>query len=247
MMPAMRGVFVTGTGTGVGKSVVAAALCAALVAEGRTVVASKPLLSGLDDEPDGVWPHDHDLLAAVTGTPADVIAPRRFGPAVSPHLAARLVGERLALDDLVGDVRARYAEALDEANDAPGDPPLAVVEGAGGLLVPIDDDGTTMADLAAALDLPLLVVAHPGLGTINHVQLTLEAARARGLTVSGVVLTPWPEQPSLIERDNLAFLGTRAGVRVRVLSPVAAPTPALLAEAGLAAELPQLLGLPADV
>ena len=82
----MQGLFVTGTGTGVGKSIVAAALCAALVDQRRGVIASKPMLSGLEDPPDAPWPYDHDLLALVTGAAADDIAPHRFGPAVSPHL-----------------------------------------------------------------------------------------------------------------------------------------------------------------
>jgi dethiobiotin synthetase len=233
MIPAMQGVFVTGTGTGVGKSIAAAALCAALVAQGRTVVASKPLLSGLDEAP-GPWPHDHELLALVTGTPAEVIAPRRFGPPVSPHLAARLVGQSLSLGELVDDVRGRF-----ETTDGPD--PLAVVEGAGGLLVPIDDAGSTMADLAQGLGLPLLVVAHPGLGTINHVQLTLEAARTRGMAVAGVVLTPWPQAPSLIEQDNREFLERHTGVPVAALAPIAGPERELLAAAGLAAGLPDLL------
>ncbi|MDQ8046668.1 MAG: ATP-dependent dethiobiotin synthetase BioD [Solirubrobacteraceae bacterium] len=245
----MQGVFVTGTGTGVGKSIVAAALCAALVDARRPVVASKPVLSGLE-EPPGVWPYDHDLLALVTGQPADAIAPRRFGPAVSPHLAARLAHVRLTVDDLVGDVHARVAAATGDASNVGGQPapaahqgdlgPLAIVEGAGGLLVPLDDDGATMADLAVALGLPLVIAAHPGLGTINHVQLTLEAARSRGLTVAGVVLTPWPTQPSLIEQDNREFLEKSTGLPILGLGTVESPRADHLAAAGLAAGLTDL-------
>jgi dethiobiotin synthetase len=232
MMPCVRGVFVTGTGTGVGKSVVAAALAASLVAAGERVVAAKPLLSGLDDDYP-VWPPDHELLARITGESADEIAPHRYGPAVSPHLAARWVGEHHTAAGLAAEVRARHAAAA----ALPGTEPLVVAEGAGGLLVPLDDEGATMADLARELGLPLLVAAHPGLGTINHVMLTLEAARARGLNVAAVVLTPWPLAPSLIETDNASYLRARTGVPILRLGAIAAPEPALLAEAGEAARL----------
>lgn len=234
-MGRMRGVFVTGTGTGVGKSVVAAALAAALVAEGRVVVAAKPLLSGLDDDYP-VWPPDHELLAGITGEPAEEIAPHRYGPAVSPHLAARWAGEQHTAAGLAGEVRARVA-----AREAEGASPVLVAEGAGGLLVPLDDEGATMADLAAELGLPLVVAAHPGLGTINHVMLTLEAARARALEVAAVVLTPWPLAPSLIETDNATYLRARTGVPILRLGAIAAPDAPLLAEAGAAARLTSVI------
>lgn len=245
----MRGVFVTGTGTGVGKSIVAAALCAALVERGHRVVASKPLLSGLDETPSEPWPHDHELLALAAGDVPDEVAPLRYGPPVSPHLAARLAGDHLDVDTIATAVRARFAAATPAANQRvaqlAGKPaeqdPIAVVEGAGGLLVPIDDEGATLADLALALDLPLLIAAHPGLGTINHVALTLEAARTRGLAVAGVVLTPWPEAPTLVETDNRDHLTRVAGAPVVGLTAVAGPEPALLAAAGLDAGLHALV------
>lgn len=230
-MTAFPGVFVTGTGTGVGKSVVAAALAATLVAEGRDVVASKPLLSGLDEEPQG-WPHDHELLAAITGEAAEQIAPHRYGPAVSPHLAARWAGETHTPKALAAEVHARWQER-------PG--ATAIVEGAGGLLVPIDEAGATMADLAHEIGLPLLIAAHPGLGTINHVMLTVEAARTRELPIAGIVLTPWGAAPSLIDTDNAAYLAARTGLPVRRLARISEPTPAALASAGQAAGLATLL------
>lgn len=245
----MRGVFVTGTGTGVGKSIVAAALCASLVARGDRVVASKPLLSGLDESPPAPWPHDHELLALAADDAAEAVSPVRYGPAVSPHLAARLAGDVLEVDAIAATVRARFAADAPKANQRAaqlaGKPaqqdPIAVVEGAGGLLVPIDDEGATMADLAVALGLPLLIAAHPGLGTINHVALTLEAARARGLAVAGIVLTPWPETPTLIETDNRDLLTRQAGAPVVGLSAIAGPDRELLAAAGADAGLPALV------
>lgn len=231
----MRGAFITGTGTGVGKTIVAAALCAALKSRGEPVVASKPLLSGMDESAPAPWPHDHELLAIATGADADEISPVRFGPAVSPHLAARLAGDELTVEGVTGTVIARHADAAGDRD------PFMIVEGAGGLLVPLDDDGTSMADLAAAVGLPLIIAAHPGLGTINHVLLTLEAARTRRLAIAGVVLTPWPETPTLIETDNRAFLTLHAGVPVVGLTAVTAPDAGALAAAGEAAGLPELL------
>ena len=88
----MRGCFVTGTDTGVGKTVVAAAIAAALSARGERVAAFKPVVTGLDDPRDPDWPPDHELLAAAAGTTSEAVAPLRFGPPVSPHLAAELAG-----------------------------------------------------------------------------------------------------------------------------------------------------------
>ena len=195
----MRGVFVTGTDTGVGKSVVAAAICAALAARGDRVAAFKPAVSGLDDEP-GEFGYDHELLAsaASAGQQPEEVAPWRFGPPLSPHLAAELVGERIEPAQLVEAARAHE---------------LLVCEGVGGLMVPITP-GYLVRDLAIDLELPLVVAARTGLGTINHTLLTVEAARAAGLRVAGVVMTPWPEDPTEMERSNRATVERLADVRV---------------------------------
>ncbi len=213
------GVFVTGTDTGVGKTVVAASLCAALRASGRDVAAVKPVLTGLDDAGEAEWPLDHELLGAAAGRAPDDVAPLRFGPAVSPHLAAELAGAVIDRARLVADVVAAAARAE-----------VAVVEGVGGLLVPIGP-GFSVRDLAADLGLPLVVAARPGLGTINHTLLTLEAARAAGLRVAAVVLTPWPAEPSAMERSNRETIERLGGVAVHTLPHVAAPEPAALAAA----------------
>jgi dethiobiotin synthetase len=219
--PALRGVLVTATDTDVGKSVLAAAICARLKADGVDVVAHKPAVTGLDDP---APPHgrDHELLGRCTGQDPDDVAPRRYGPAVSPHLAADLAGEELLLPDLVA--AARAAGTADD-----GAVRTLVVEGIGGLLVPFDRHGTDVRTLAVQLGLPLVVAARPGLGTINHVLLTLEAARAVGLEVRGVVLTPWVDGDPLAD-DNRRTLTDAAGVPVGVL-PRTAMDPASLARA----------------
>jgi dethiobiotin synthetase len=213
----MRGVFVTGTDTGAGKSVLAAALCATLAARGERVAAFKPVVTGLDDAP-GEWPLDHELLAgaASAGQSPDEVAPLRFGPAVSPHLAAELAGERIEPAGLLAAARAA-GEGVD----------VLVCEGVGGLMVPLTP-GYLVRDLAVDLGLPLVIAARPGLGTINHSLLTVEAARAAGLTVRAVVLTPWPEQPTAMEQSNRSTISSLAAVEVDVLAHT---TPAGVAEA----------------
>lgn len=219
----MRGLFVTGTDTGVGKTIVSAALLAAMTAEGEPVRAHKPAVTGLDEKLDdmeaGAWPADHELLAAVSGmAPADV-APLRYGPAVSPHLAAVLTGQRVDPAELLAAARAAGGKGT------------LVLEGVGGLLTPLAQD-FTVCDLAAALDLPLLIAARPGLGTINHTLLTIRAARDAGLEVRSVVLTPWPEQPSALERSNRETIARTGDLDVEVLGRVHGPNPAELTQAG---------------
>ena len=217
----MRGVFVTGTGTGVGKTVVAGAACAALAERGAAVAAFKPVVTGLEEEP-GDWPPDHELLAAVTGQAPEDVAPYAFGPAVSPHFAAELAGNVVEPSQLVA--RARTAAGGAEA---------LVCEGVGGLLVPLTA-GYLVRDLALDLGLPVAIAARTGLGTINHTLLTVEAARAAGLRVVAVVMTPWPANPAPIERSNRVTVERLTGVPVSGLSPT---TPSALAEAGAALPL----------
>ncbi len=214
----MRGLFVTGTGTGVGKTVLTAALLAAAVAAGEPVRAHKPVVTGLD-EPPGAWPPDHELLARATGQAPEEVAPERYGPPVSPHLAAELAGRQLDPAQMLAAARAV------------GQGHTLVVEGVGGLLVPLADR-YTVSDFAAALGLPLLVAAPPGLGTINHTLLTLHAARAAELEVRAVVLTPWPAKPSVVERSNRETLARLGEVEVEGLPTVPGPDLDALAHAG---------------
>jgi dethiobiotin synthetase len=200
---AARGIFVTGTGTEVGKSVVAAVIARTAAASGARVRVFKPAVSGLEQ---GGEP-DHSLLRRASGSSQrdDEIAPYRYGPAVSPHLAAELAGEPIEPERL----RAVAAAAASGAD-------LLVCEGVGGLLVPLAGS-YLVRDLARELGLPMVVVAPPGLGTINHTLLTLEAIGAVGLTVRAVVLNPWPSAPSRIERSNRDSIAALGDVDVAVL------------------------------
>jgi len=236
----VRGLFVTATDTGVGKTIVSAALLAAMAAGGELVRAYKPVITGLEDPAEiaarGRWPPDHELLAAVAGMDPHAVAPLRYGPAVSPHLAAQLAGERIDPARLLA---GAHAAAGTRAGTHAG---TLIVEGVGGLLTPLAQD-CTVCDLAVRMGLPVLIAARPGLGTINHTLLSLRAARAAGLDVRAVVLTPWPAQPSALERSNRSTIAHLGEVAVECLASVPSPRPAELARAG--AQLARALGLPA--
>jgi dethiobiotin synthetase len=226
----MRGLFVTGTDTGAGKTVLSACLVAAMLASGRKVVPHKPVLTGLEDTPEGPWPADDELLAALSGLNRTEVSPIRFGPAVSPHLAAELAGEEIQRASLLAGAELAWERALNAADDDQ-DGATLLVEGVGGLLVPLSGS-YLVADLAADLALPVVIAARPGLGTINHTLLTVRAARAAGLSVLAVVLGPWPQEPGSIERSNRETIASLGEVEVASLPLVAAPDPAMLAAAG---------------
>jgi dethiobiotin synthetase len=215
----MRGLFVTATDTDVGKTILSAALLATMSAAGEQVRAHKPVVTGLE-EPAGAWAPDHELLADMAGMTPEDVAPLRYGPTVSPHLAAQLAGECIDPVDLV----TRAQTAGDEET-------TLIVEGVGGLLTPLADD-YTVRDFAVALGLPLLIAARPGLGTINHTLLTLEAARVAGLDVRAVVITPWPEKPNEMERSNRETIARIGEIEVVGLGHVRSPAVADLARAG---------------
>lgn len=216
----MRGCFVTGTGTGVGKTVVAAAIVAALRDRGVSVHALKPVVTGLQEPARPGWPHDHELLASVAESSPDAVAVATYQPPVSPHLAGELSGcpvDPGRLRAAIG-AAARGVEAL-------------VIEGVGGLLVPLTD-GYSVRDLVLDAGLPLVIAAQPGLGTINHTLLTVEAARAHGLAIGGVVLTPWPEAPSAVEISNRVTIARLGAVPVATLPHIDEATAELLTAAG---------------
>jgi dethiobiotin synthetase len=182
---------VTGTGTGVGKTVVTAGVAALARDRGSRVAVVKPgqtgVLPGVPGDLDDVR-----RLALVD----DLHEHARFPDPLAPAAAARV--RRLAPLDVTS--------SIDRVRTLAADRDLVVVEGAGGLLVRYDDDGATIADWARALDAEVLVVVHPSLGTLNHTALTLEALAHRGLRLSGVVIGAWPGDPDLASRCNLRDL-----------------------------------------
>ena len=197
----MRVLIVSGTDTGVGKTVVTAALAALARERGERVAVVKPAQTGVGPDEAG----DLDVVRRLSGVTdlhelvryRDALAPASAGPGVAPERVAAAVA-RLADRDLV------------------------LVEGAGGLLVRLHRDGGTLADVAALLDAPVLVVVRAGLGTLNHTALTTEALAARGLACAGIVIGAWPTDPDLAARRNLEDLETYAGVRLRGRIPAGA-------------------------
>ncbi|HEV7919077.1 MAG TPA: dethiobiotin synthase [Solirubrobacterales bacterium] len=227
--PEPNGLFVTGTGTGVGKSIVAASIIAALSASGHRVAAFKPVVTGLD-EPDPMWPLDHVLLSAATGwqTP-ERVTPYTFGPAASPHLAAELDDMRIEPTIL----RGAYQRSSEGAD-------LIVCEGVGGLMVPLSTAPPySVLDLIKQFALPVVVVAHPELGTISDTRLTVDRLRAERIPVRGVVLSPWPAKPSRIHDSNRKTIEQLCEIEVHVL---AATTPGALAEAGASLPVERWVG-----
>jgi dethiobiotin synthetase len=200
----VRGVFVTGTGTAVGKTVVAATIARTMVRAGQRVAVFKPAITGLEEiEAEA----DHELLrrAAASDQRDEEIAPYRYAQPMSPHLAAHLAGEEID--------PTRLPAAAREAGDGAD---VLVCEGVGGFLVPLTPT-YLIRDFASDLALPLVIAASPGLGTINHTLLTIESAREAGLEVVAVVLTPWPDRPDGIEESNRETIARLGAVRVETL------------------------------
>lgn len=185
----MTALLVTGTGTGVGKTVVTAALATLALSRGQRCTVIKPAQTGV---PDGA-PGDLADVTRLAGDDVTSVELVRYPDPLSPAAAARRCG-RPPLDP------AAAAQAVLTAQETAG---LVLVEGAGGLLVRYDDDGYTMADLARTLRLPVVVVVEPGLGTLNATALTLEAMAHRGLDLAGLVIGAWPQEPGLAELSNV--------------------------------------------
>lgn len=192
----MTGVFVTGTDTGCGKTAVAVALCRAARAAGLTVRALKPIETGCEERNGELLPSDAIALARAAGdeSPLDRLCPYRLALPAAPLAAAAHAGIEIEPER----IEQAFAEAAREAD-------LVVVEGAGGLRVPLRRD-LDMAGLAARLRLPLVVVARARLGTINHTLLTLDVAAARGLRVAGVVINHTEPELPAGDRCNLQLL-----------------------------------------
>jgi dethiobiotin synthetase len=212
---------VTGTGTGVGKTVVTAALAALARARGDKVAVVKPVQTGaLPGEPG-----DLDEVQRLAGI-CDTHEFARFPGPLSPEAAARAAGQ----PPLDPHAAVRRVHDLAASRD------LVLVEGAGGLLVRYDASGATLADLAHAMAAPVLVVTAAGLGTLNHTALTLEALAARRLPLAGLVIGCWPGKPGMAERSNLTDLPALAGEALSGVLPEGAGSLDLRAFGRLAGE-----------
>lgn len=199
-----RHLFITGTDTGVGKTTIGCALAGAWRRAGHRVAVLKPIETGCVTGPAGLIPDDAVQLAEAAGqeAPVELLCPNRFEIPTSPEAAARASGRPVDLDA----IRAAHRTLAKDAD-------LLIVEGAGGLLVPIGPR-YTMAELAADLGATLLVVARASLGTINHTLLTLEVARGRGLPLAGVMLNRPLITSGPDEATNAEAIARHGAVRV---------------------------------
>jgi dethiobiotin synthetase len=193
----MSVVVITGTGTGVGKTVVTAALASHASGAGIDVAVCKPVQTGTIDGDD-----DLAEVGRLSGV-SELFGVARYPEPLGPVAAAELAGLPLpSIDELLAAIRSL---------DYPGR--LTLVEGAGGLLVALAAGGATLRDIAIELGAPLLVVCEPGLGTLNHTALTLEALAVKQLACAGLVIGRWPSNPGVAERSNRGALAELAPVR----------------------------------
>ncbi|MDX3073906.1 dethiobiotin synthase [Streptomyces sp. NPDC088354] len=188
----MTVLFVTGTGTEIGKTVVSAAIAATSLAVGFSVAYLKPAQTGLGPDEPG----DAAEVTRLAGHELTGVELVRYPDPLAPATAARRAGMPSVGPGEIAEAAAKLAAVHD----------IVLVEGAGGLLVRFDQDGSTLADAAKMLGSPVLVVAPAGLGTLNTAALTAEALRARALACAGFVIGSWPGDPDLAARSNLADL-----------------------------------------
>jgi dethiobiotin synthetase len=209
--PPARGFFVTGTDTGVGKTIIAGAMAWVLRQEGRHVGVMKPISTGCQRRMrEGLVSEDAEFLAhcAETEHPLDVVNPVRYAQPLAPAVAAARSRRRVSFA-AIWRMYDRICRSVD----------IVIIEGIGGWMVPIDDK-TFVADLAVRFGLPVIVVARAGLGTVNHTLLTVEAVRRSGLTVAGIVLNNYdPDRASLAEETNPETIAQYAGLGLPTIVP----------------------------
>ena len=204
-----KGIFITGTDTGVGKTIVASALARLLRDQGVNVGVMKPVTSGCREENGLPVSEDASLLAwsaGVAGVDPDM-APYLLRLPIAPAEAARREGVRIDFQK-IADSLTRLSSRHD----------FVIVEGAGGLMVPLAG-GLLIADLIKHLNLPVLVVARPNLGTINHTLLTCFTASQLGIDVKGVVINNYPETPEIAEEMAPQLIASLAGVPLLAVLP----------------------------
>ncbi|AEB08409.1 dethiobiotin synthase [Desulfobacca acetoxidans] len=202
VVPGVRGVFVTGTDTDVGKTVIAAGLTAALRSRQVRAVYFKPVQSGCREEDGQLIATDARFAQTLAGLgePLSRLTPITLKLPLAPAVAAAQAGVTIDLEVIA----AAYRELAGRYD-------FLVVEGAGGLYVPLIDYDFLVLDLARWLRLPLVIVARPGLGTINHTVMTVKAALHAGLSVAGVIINQYPEHPNLAGRTNPEIIEALSG------------------------------------
>lgn len=203
----MTGIFITGTDTDIGKTVVAAGLAGALMDKGYNVGVMKPVQSGAEMKNGTLYSQDAEVMIKAVGSSdeMELICPVLLREALAPSVAAELEGKQLDLEQ----IRNAYME-LEKRHD------LVVVEGAGGIAVPLKDK-FLIADLILYLGIPAIIVARAGLGTINHTFLTIEYARKCGISVVGVIINNY--KGGIAEQTNPQILSKLTGIPVLGIIP----------------------------
>jgi dethiobiotin synthetase len=200
-----KGIFITGTDTGVGKTYVARGIARTLTRDGIDVGVMKPAETGCRRRSGQLMPDDAIRLMNATGgrDPLDLVNPYRFSKSLAPSVAAELVGKTIRPARIVNSF-----QALSRKHD------FMIVEGAGGIMVPLSGKYLYL-DLAAALRLPIVIVARPGLGTINHTLLTISTLKKRRLRIAGFVMNyakDWKK--GLAEKTSMSVIEEISGVRL---------------------------------
>ncbi len=204
------GLFITGTDTDIGKTLVSGAIARYLRLRGRRVAVSKPIASGCVRRREGLVSEDAEYLAhcADTPHPLDVVCPQRFEESLAPAVAAQRAGQTVDWPAVQWSIDTMCSDA-----------DLILVEGAGGIMVPLDAK-TTVLDVIRELRLPAVVVARPNLGTINHTVLTVDRLRAEGVTVAGVVINRYPaDGAGVAEETSPKWIEKLAKTQVLCLVP----------------------------
>ncbi|MBN1257422.1 MAG: dethiobiotin synthase [Planctomycetes bacterium] len=205
-----QGIFITGTSTEVGKTVISAGLLRLCINAGMDALPMKPIQTGCEETAIGLSSPDLQFSLEAAGLVLNeeelaLASPYRYLPACSPHLAAKLAGNRIEISEIT-----ECADQLLQRHE------LLLVEGAGGVMVPLDES-QTMLDLMKVLGYPVLLVAHVGLGTINHALLSLEILRQASLEVLGVVfntIAPITAEEEFICEDNPKVISSLGKVEV---------------------------------
>lgn len=204
----MKGFFITGTDTDAGKTVASAAILALLLNLEKDAVPVKPAQTGCELINGKLNAPDLDFTLKITGleieeSERENLCPNKYEPACSPHLAAEMANDYIDLNELVLSIKK-----VSEKHE------LIIVEGAGGIMVPLNDKELTL-DLMCQLNLPVILTARPGLGTINHTLLSLKALKDRGLEVAGVIFCATkPLKGDVIEKDNVKIIEKFGNVKI---------------------------------
>lgn len=215
----LKGIFITGTDTGVGKTIVTACVTALLQEQKINSIPYKPIQSGAINTGEGLIAEDVEVYRKVLGftDKQEKYCTYALKAPVSPHLAAKKEGRTLSLKKIEA-----HFHALKRNHD------LVIVEGAGGLGVPLIEEKDRIlltGELIHRLQLPILLVTHPGLGTINHTLLSVSYARSLGIPILGLIVNQWPEHPTEMEKDNIKMMEKLCQIPILGLLP-SMPAPA---------------------